>query len=75
MLSVPSDPDFQELDQLVHQFKGSSASLGAKAITQLCVQLRNCCQERNKQGCVQTMQQMAQAYGVLKSKLAVLMSC
>ncbi len=74
MLSVP-EPDFGELDQLVHQFKGSSASLGAKAITQLCVQLRMLCQERNKQGCIAVTGQMGQAFEVLKVKLQALMAC
>ena len=66
------EPDFNELDQLVHQFKGSSASLGAKAITELCVQLRMCCQERRKEGCVQTMGHMGQAYAVLRHRLELL---
>lgn len=38
-LSAPV-PDFNEVDQLVHQFKGSSASFGAQAIAALCVQAR-----------------------------------
>ncbi len=31
-------PDFNEVDQLVHQFKGSSASFGAQGLASLCVQ-------------------------------------
>ena len=38
-LAAPA-PDFNEVDQLVHQFKGSSASFGAQAIAALCVQAR-----------------------------------
>ena len=37
-LSV-SAPDYGELDQIVHQLKGSSASFGASAIAQHCVQV------------------------------------
>lgn len=33
-------PDFNEVDQLVHQFKGSSASFGAQGLATLCVQAR-----------------------------------
>lgn len=35
-----STPDYAEVDALVHQFKGSSASFGAQAITQRCVQVK-----------------------------------
>ena len=31
---------FQEFDQTVHQLKGSSASLGARQVVDLCVQVR-----------------------------------
>ena len=37
-LAEPS-PDYSEVDALVHQFKGSSASFGAQTITQHCVQV------------------------------------
>lgn len=68
MLSTPS-PDFNELDQLVHQFKGSSASLGAQMIAQLCVKLREQCQIQNIQGCIALVGQIRQAYDLLKSRL------
>jgi len=32
-------PDFNDIDQLVHQFKGSSASFGAQKLAALCVQV------------------------------------
>ena len=31
---------FQEVDQTVHQLKGSSASLGARQVADLCIQVR-----------------------------------
>ena len=34
-----SPPEFAEVDSLVHQFKGSSASFGAQALAMLCVQV------------------------------------
>ena len=32
-------PEYAEVDALVHQFKGSSASFGAQALAMLCVQV------------------------------------
>ena len=51
-------PDFNELDQLVHQFKGSSASLGAQMLASLCIRLRECCQAQNQQGCMSLLTQV-----------------
>jgi histidine-containing phosphotransfer protein len=68
-----ASPDFNELDQLVHQFKGSSASLGAQAIAQLCIRLREQCQARDGQGCSALLQQVRQAYDVLRSQLSLFM--
>lgn len=68
LLSQPS-PDFNELDQVVHQFKGSSASLGATNIAQLCIKLRQGCQQQDTSTCQQLVQQVVQAYEQLKSRL------
>lgn len=38
-LAAPT-PDFNDIDQLVHQFKGSSASFGAQKLAALCVQVK-----------------------------------
>ena len=40
--------DFNEMDQIVHQFKGSSASFGARAMAAVCVQLRDACHQQNQ---------------------------
>lgn len=64
-----SVPDYDELDQIVHQFKGSSASLGAAYIAQLCIKLREGCQQRNAAACQQLMQQIQEAFLQLKAKL------
>lgn len=68
LLSQPM-PDYEELDQIVHQFKGSSASLGASYIAQLCIKLRESCQQRNAAACLQLVQQIQEAFQQLKSKL------
>lgn len=70
LLSAPS-PDYEELDQIVHQFKGSSASLGATYIAQLCIKLRESCQQQNAAACQQLVQQIKEAFGQLKTKLEV----
>ena len=72
MLSAP-DPDFTELDHLVHQFKGSSASLGARMIEQLCIRLREMCGAQNSPACVMLLGQVQQCYDLLKTKLEVFM--
>eukprot|EP00879_Flechtneria_rotunda_P024406 GHRR01025870.1.p1 GENE.GHRR01025870.1~~GHRR01025870.1.p1 ORF type:complete len:150 (+),score=56.97 GHRR01025870.1:970-1419(+) len=70
LLSQPM-PDFEELDQIVHQFKGSSASLGAQHIAQLCIKLRESCQQRNAGACQQLVQQVQEAFMQLKSRLDI----
>lgn len=66
-------PDFHEIDQLVHQFKGSSASFGAQAIAQLCVSLREMCQQQNAAGCRACLEKTKETFAQLKSKLEVFM--
>lgn len=68
-----ANPDYHEIDQLVHQFKGSSASFGAQAIAQLCVSLREMCQQQNAAGCRACLEQTKQIFGQLESKLKVFM--
>jgi HPt (histidine-containing phosphotransfer) domain-containing protein len=57
-----SAPDFKELDQLVHQFKGSSASLGAATMAQLCIRMREGCQAQDQHACAALLGQVRDAY-------------
>lgn len=68
ILSQPA-PDFHELDQVVHQFKGSSASLGATHIAQLCIKLRQGCEQQDASTCQQLVQEVVQTYELLKQRL------
>ena len=68
LLSTPV-PDFNELDQVVHQFKGSSASLGAMAMAQLCIKLREGCQMQDGAACGALLGQVREAFALLKSRL------
>lgn len=67
-------PDYNELDQIVHQFKGSSASLGASMIAQLCIKFREACQQMNLAACQSLLSQIRDAYGLLRSKLDTFVS-
>ena len=51
LAAPPPGPDFGELDAVVHQFKGSSASLGAGGMARLCIRMRELCQQRDVAGC------------------------
>jgi len=68
LLSTPV-PDFNELDQVVHQFKGSSASLGAMTMAQLCIKLREGCQMQDGAACSALLGQVREAFALLKSRL------
>jgi histidine-containing phosphotransfer protein len=60
LLSEPA-PDFAELDAVVHQFKGSSASLGAGGMAKLCIRMRELCQQRDVAGCQALVMQVRRA--------------
>ncbi|KAK3213018.1 hypothetical protein Dsin_017724 [Dipteronia sinensis] len=61
--------DFARLDDILHQFKGSSSSIGAKKVKEACTQLREYCCAENAEGCMRTLQVVKQEYAVLKRKL------
>ena len=71
-LSV-SQPDYSDIDQLVHQFKGSSASFGAHSMAQLCAKLRETCQAQDQASCQTLVKQAREVFEVLKSQLEVLL--
>lgn len=68
-----STPDYSEVDALVHQFKGSSASFGAQTITQHCVQLREVCHQQNQQACQSLLEHIRKDFVILKDKLEIFM--
>ncbi|PHT46989.1 Receptor-like cytosolic serine/threonine-protein kinase RBK2 [Capsicum baccatum] len=65
--------DFKQVDSHVHQFKGSSSSIGAQRVKNACIAFKNFCEEKNMEGCVQRLQQVKQEYFLVKSKLETLL--
>lgn len=65
--------DFNEIDQLVHQFKGSSASFGARRMADMCVNMREACQAGDTLACQGLLQQIAQQFQLLKTRLQAFM--
>ncbi|KAK7841179.1 histidine-containing phosphotransfer protein 4 [Quercus suber] len=62
--------DFNKLDNYMHQFKGSSTSIGAKKVKAECTQFREYCKAGNSEGrCMRTFQQLKKEYAILKRKL------
>ncbi|KAG8656429.1 hypothetical protein MANES_04G134100v8 [Manihot esculenta] len=62
--------DFNKLDSLMHQFKGSSSSIGAKKVKAECTLFREFCSAGNGEGrCIRTFQQLKKEYATLKKKL------
>lgn len=66
--------DFKQIDAHVHQFKGSSASIGAMRIKNVCVNFKNYCEAQNMEGCLRCLQQLQQECSVLKNKLEKLLN-
>eukprot|EP00270_Netrium_digitus_P009209 TRINITY_DN2798_c0_g3_i4.p1 TRINITY_DN2798_c0_g3~~TRINITY_DN2798_c0_g3_i4.p1 ORF type:complete len:164 (+),score=54.97 TRINITY_DN2798_c0_g3_i4:316-807(+) len=66
--------DYKKLDAHVHQFKGSSSSIGAQRVKAVCIQFRQFCDEENYEGCKQCLHQVKQEFQIVKSKLELMMS-
>ncbi|XP_047335218.1 histidine-containing phosphotransfer protein 1-like [Impatiens glandulifera] len=64
--------DYKQIDSHVHQFKGSSSSIGAQRVKNVCVAFRNLCEEKNREGCVRCLHQLKNEYILVKNKLQTL---
>ncbi|EFJ20661.1 histidine containing phosphotransfer protein [Selaginella moellendorffii] len=65
--------NFKQIDAYVHQFKGSSASIGAARVKALCVAFRAYCEEENRDGCWQCLQQVKREFFLVKTRLQALL--
>ncbi|KAJ0092450.1 hypothetical protein Patl1_25525 [Pistacia atlantica] len=64
--------DFKTVDSHVHQWKGSSSSIGASRVKNGCIAFRNFCEEQNIEACLRCLQQVKQEYYLVKNKLETL---
>ncbi|KAK9073009.1 hypothetical protein SSX86_007331 [Deinandra increscens subsp. villosa] len=64
--------DYNQVDSHVHQFKGSSSSIGAKQVTNVCIHFRNFCEAKNLDGCLRCLQQLRHEYILVRTKLEAL---
>nr|KYP71524.1 Histidine-containing phosphotransfer protein 1 [Cajanus cajan] len=67
---VPTD--FKQIDSHAHQYKGSSVSIGAAKVKNVCATFRAFCEAKNREGCVRCLQQLRQEYSLLKNNLQYL---
>ena len=67
-------PDFGKVDEVVHQFKGSSASFGAHAMAHCCVQLREACHARDTAACQALLGQLQASFLELRGRLETLLT-
>ncbi|GAB2277524.1 peroxiredoxin type-2 [Dionaea muscipula] len=65
--------DFKKVDALVHQFKGSSSSIGAQRVQAACMSFRWYCNEENIEECLKRLQQLRNEYFAVKTKLDILL--
>ncbi|XVE89759.1 hypothetical protein DITRI_Ditri20bG0020700 [Diplodiscus trichospermus] len=61
--------DFKKVDAHVHQWKGSSSSIGAQRVQKVCIAFRNYCEQQNVEGCLKCLQQVKHEYYLVKTKL------
>ncbi|XP_047974923.1 histidine-containing phosphotransfer protein 4-like isoform X1 [Salvia hispanica] len=69
-LTLKNTPrDFEKLDKIMHQFKGSTTSIGAKKVKKECTQFQEYCNVGNVEGCIREFQEVKQEHAALKRKL------
>ncbi|KAG8048287.1 hypothetical protein GUJ93_ZPchr0008g12074 [Zizania palustris] len=65
--------DFDRVDSFAHQLKGSSASVGAQQVKNTCIQFREFCQQRSRDGCLKTLDLVRTEFYDLRNKFQVML--
>ncbi|GAB2295114.1 peroxiredoxin type-2 [Dionaea muscipula] len=65
--------DLKKVDAHVHQFKGSSSSIGAHRVKRACIDFRHFYELHNAEACRVCLHQVKQEYLLVKSKLQTLL--
>ncbi|XP_042433776.1 pseudo histidine-containing phosphotransfer protein 2-like isoform X1 [Zingiber officinale] len=61
--------DFDRLDSLIHQLKGSASSIGAAKMKNECTVFRDFCDKENQEGCIRSFQKVKKEHACLRQKL------
>ncbi|PIA38366.1 hypothetical protein AQUCO_02800214v1 [Aquilegia coerulea] len=64
--------DLKRVDYFLHELKGSSSSVGAHRVTEICIAFIDLCKEQNLEECFRSMQKLTEEYSLLQHKLKVL---
>ncbi|KAL5712741.1 peroxiredoxin type-2 [Ranunculus cassubicifolius] len=64
--------DFKLVDANVHQLKGSSSSIGAQRVKNVCIHFRNSCEQRNYDGCRKCLQDLQRECSEVEQRLQTL---
>ncbi|CAK9190514.1 unnamed protein product [Sphagnum troendelagicum] len=65
--------NFKKVDAHVHQFKGSSSSIGAKRVKAVCIILHMCCDREDQQGCLFALEHVKREFDLIKGKLQTML--
>ncbi|XP_010691137.1 pseudo histidine-containing phosphotransfer protein 6 [Beta vulgaris subsp. vulgaris] len=61
--------DYKKIGMHLNQFMGSSSSIGAKRVRNVCVAFRASSEQNNRAGCLRALELLEHEYSYLKNKL------
>ncbi|KAK1277542.1 Histidine-containing phosphotransfer protein 1 [Acorus gramineus] len=65
--------DFKKIEANAHQLKGSSASMGAKRVKDVCAAFRSLCERMDREGCLMCFHQLKHEFPLVKGKIEALL--